>query len=115
MTGEMAKDENEKEVVDIHHPPFQPHVDWDRLCRNPDILTAPVSPGRGSLSSRAGSFRKGSLSRVRLRSRSSSHFKTAEEVDRIIDGGKGRDLKTCLRSQHWLPFDGARSRLWQVI
>ena len=94
----------------LQHFPFQPHVDWELVSRTPGILQQPVSPGRSSL---RGSFRKGSIGRIRRKS--ASNYKTSDEVERIVQSGKSRDLKSCLRNHHWLPFDGTRSRLWQVI
>lgn len=89
--------------------PFQSFVDWDQI--NQAAGSVNDSPGRASISRRslgAGSF-------LGARRKSHTHNKSAEEVERIAQTGKVRDLKHCLRANSWLPFDGVRSRLWQVL
>lgn len=92
-----------------HRCPFQPHVDVEQLGQSAGTSVL-ESPGRGSVSRRSIT---GSLMGVRRRTH--LHNKTAEEVEKILQVGKVRDLKSCLRSHHWMPFDCVRSRLWQVI
>lgn len=88
--------------------PFQPYVDVDQLGRITGTAVLD-SPGRSSLGrkSNRGSF-------MGVRRRSHLHNKTADEVERIVETGKVRELKNCIRSHQWLPFDCVRSRLWQV-
>lgn len=88
--------------------PFQPYVDVDQLGRITGTAVLD-SPGRSSLGrkSNRGSF-------MGVRRRSHLHNKTADEVERIVQTGKVRELKNCIRSHQWLPFDCVRSRLWQV-
>lgn len=88
--------------------PFQPCVDWDQI--SPAAGSVPVSPGRTSVGRRS----LGTGSFLGSRRKSQAHSKSADEVERIAQTGKVRDLKHCLRVHSWLPFDGARSRLWQV-
>ena len=90
--------------------PFQIHVDVDQLGRiaGTSVLD---SPGKSSLGRRS----IGSGSFMGVRKRTHLHNKTAEEVERIVQAGKVRELKNCIRNHHWLPFDCVRSRLWQVF
>lgn len=90
--------------------PFQTFVDVDQLGRTTGTSVLD-SPGRGSIGRRSivgGSF-------MGVRRRTHLHNKTAEEVERIVQAGKVRELKNCLRSHHWMPFDCVRSQLWQVF
>ncbi|XP_046461837.1 GTPase-activating protein skywalker-like isoform X1 [Daphnia pulex] len=89
--------------------PFQPYVDVDQLGRITGTAVLD-SPGRSSLGrkSNRGSF-------MGVRRRSHLHNKTADEVERIVQTGKVRELKNCIRFHQWLPFDCVRSRLWQII
>ncbi|XP_057372879.1 GTPase-activating protein skywalker-like isoform X1 [Daphnia carinata] len=90
--------------------PFQQYVDVDKLGRisGTSVLD---SPGISSLGRRS----NGRASFMGVRRRSHLHNKTAEEVERIVQAGKIRELKNCIRSHQWLPFDCVRSRLWQII
>ena len=86
------------------HVPFQAHVDWQLISRSAG--SRPTSPTpRASLASLG----------ARARKSHQSGTKSAEDVQRFVESGKVRELKTCLRLQHWMPYDPARSRLWQVI
>lgn len=93
-----------------HRCPFQPHVDVENLGQTAGTSVL-ESPGRGSVTSRRSIT--GSLMGVRRRTH--LHNKTAEEIEKILQAGKVRELKSCLRNHHWMPFDCVRSRLWQVI
>ena len=88
--------------------PFQHYVDVDQLGRITGTAVLD-SPGRNSLGRRSN---RGSFMGVRRRSH--LHNKTADEVERIVQTGKVRELKNCIRYHQWLPFDCVRSRLWQV-
>ena len=86
------------------HLPFQAHVDWHLISRSAG--SRPTSPTpRASLASLG----------ARSRKAQQSGTKSADDVQRIVESGKLRELKSCLRLQHWMPYDSARSKLWNVI
>ena len=82
--------------------PFQTFVRYDQLAC---VLSAAAS-GRGLSSP----DRKSGGVGVRRKNNS----KTVEEIQAIVEARKLRELKNCLRSNHWMPNDGVRCRLWQV-
>jgi len=100
--GADATDRSPPLSPSSHQFPFQTFVRQDQLA---SALSAAAS-GRGLSSP----DRKSSGVGVRRK----HHSKTVEEIQAIVEARKLRELKNCLRSNHWMPNDGVRSRLWQV-
>lgn len=90
--------------------PFQAFVDWHAIDGPAESLAN--SPARTSLGRRS-LVGAGSLLGAR-RKALGRHAKSADEVERIAETGKLRELKHCLRVHSWPPADPVRSRLWQV-
>ena len=102
MTGEVvsysgpgpgdSKDENGPNVSQSSESPsypFQSCVDWEKI--DSSCITE-----------------KNSVKKK-------MQAKTIEEIQQIVEAGKLNELKSCIRNSQWLPNDGIRARLWQVI